>query len=308
MHEALRSSARLHGEMRDMPKIKLINQGNLAMESYNSIMETMMNVQIDHVIVDPSLQPRVGGLDTDHVRALEETPESWPPLLVVQRGGQYLLVDGFHRFAAAQNLGLDTVPVKVIVAPADGDLHALAFSSNAAHGRPLSLTDRRAFAERILRKEPHLADREIGRRCGLSSNTVGTIREKLEDAAQIEQTAERVGRGGYVYTVDTDTQKRQPGELPERALEEVVGDAIGGLFTSADRKRQRRIARYLLRLATALDDQYELEGWDDAEDAARACRLVLGEERASGLAQLLGNGAYNVLQAAIALGYKEESE
>jgi hypothetical protein len=271
-------------------------------------METVANLQIEQITVDASLQPRVKGLDADHVRTLQEAPESWMPLLVVQRGGQYLLVDGFHRFAAAQNLGLDTMPVKVVSTPPDGDLHALAFSSNAAHGKPLSLTDRRAFAERILRREPHLADREIGRRCGLSSNTVGAIREGLEDAAQIEQPSERVGRGGYVYEVGTNEKQRQPGELPEAGFEETVGDAVGGLFTSTERKRQRRITRYLQRLATGLEDQYELEGWESAEDAAEACRLVLGEDRAGELARMLGNGSYNVLQAAIALGFEEESE
>lgn len=271
-------------------------------------METATDLRLDRIAVDPSLQPRVKGLDADHVRALQEAPESWPPLLVVQRGSQYLLVDGFHRLAAAQNLGLDTVSVRVVVAPADGDLHALAFSFNAAHGRPLSLADRRAFAERILRREPHLADREIGRRCGLSSNTIGVIRERLEDAAQIEQTSERVGRGGYVYAVGTNEEKRQPGELPEAGFEEAVGDGVSGIFTSSERKQQRRVTRYLQKLATALEDQYDLEGWESANDAAEACRLVLGEESAGELAHRLGDGAYNVLQAAISLGYEEESE
>lgn len=271
-------------------------------------METATNLRLDQVTVDPALQPRVKGLDSDHVRTLQQVYESWPPLLVVQQGGTYLLVDGFHRFAAAQNLGLDTVPVKVVGLPADGDLHALAFSSNAAHGRPLSLADRRAFAERILRSQPHLADREIGRRCGLSSNTVGAIRERLEGAAQIEQPSERVGRGGYVYEVGTNEKQRQPGELPEAGFEETVGDAVGGLFTSAERKQQRKITRYLQKLATALEDQYDLEGWESAGDAAEACRLVLGGDRAEELARRLGDGADNVLQVAIALGYEEKSE
>jgi ParB-like chromosome segregation protein Spo0J len=271
-------------------------------------MNTVTSTHIGRIIVDPSLQPRVGGLDADHVRALQEAPEGWPPLLVVQRDGRYLLVDGFHRFAAAQNLGLETVRVEVEAVPADGDLHALAFRANAAHGRPLSLADRRAFAERLLRAQPRLADREIGRRCGLSSNTVGAVRERLEAAAQIEQTTERVGRGGYSYTVGTNEEKRQPGELPEASFEESVGEAVGGLFTSAERKRQRRFVRYLERLAVALDDQYDLKGWETHEEAARACRLVLGIERATELARELGDGASNVLQVAVALGYDDDAD
>ncbi|HUY03947.1 MAG TPA: ParB/RepB/Spo0J family partition protein, partial [Rhodocyclaceae bacterium] len=102
------------------------------------------------ILADPHMQPRVDGLDLEHVRALEAVAEAWPPLKVVRQDDRYLLVDGFHRFAAAQNLGLETVPVLVLDPPEDGDLHGLAFSLNAAHGRPLNLSDRRAFAARLL--------------------------------------------------------------------------------------------------------------------------------------------------------------
>ncbi len=47
-------------------------------------METTLDVQVDELVVETSLQLRVGGTDADHVRALEETPDSWPPLKVVR--------------------------------------------------------------------------------------------------------------------------------------------------------------------------------------------------------------------------------
>lgn len=262
-------------------------------------METDTELRTGELMVDPSLQPRVGGVDADHVRALQETPEGWPPLKVVRRDGWHLLVDGFHRLQAARNLGLETVPVKVVETPADGDLHALAFALNTEHGRPLSLVDRRAFAERLLRAQPYLANRELARRCGLAANTVGALRRWLEESAQIEQTAERVGHGGYVYRT-----RREAGELSDTDPMEAIGD----FFSSRERKRQRRIARYLERLAVALEDQHKLKGWETHEDAAKACRDALGEEAAAELAQELGVGAHNVLQVAIALGYENKEE
>lgn len=260
-------------------------------------MESSVNVTVEEPQVDPTLQPRIGGVDADHVRALEERPDSWPPLKVVWRGGRYLLVDGFHRLEAAKNLRLESVRVEVVEVSPEADLHELAFDLNSTHGRPLSLADRRAFAERILRGHPRLADREIARRSGLAPNTVGAIRGRLEESAQIEQTAERVGQGGYVYR-----PRREDGELPEPDPVEAIGD----FFTSRGRRQQRRIARYLERLAVALEVQHKLNGWQTHEDAAKACREALGEERAAELAQELGGGAHNVLQAAIALGYDEE--
>jgi hypothetical protein len=260
---------------------------------------------LSRITIDTTLQPRITGLDATHVRMLQDVPESWLPLIVVQQDGRHILVDGFHRFAAAQNLGLAMVPVQAMDPPADGDLHALAFALNAAHGRPLSLADRRAFAERLLHQHPEWADREIGRRCGLSSNTVGSLREKLEQGAQIEQPSTRVGAGGYVYTVGTNARQRSAGELPEAGVVEMVGDALGRWFTSADRVQHRQIAHYLKRLAVALEDQTKLKGWETAEDAAEACRLVFKPERAKVLATHLGSTSRKVLEVALLLGYAE---
>lgn len=262
-------------------------------------MEGSVRIQIEELGVDLSVQPRVDGLDANHVRALEETPETWPPLKVVRQGEVFLLIDGYHRMEAARNLGLDTIQVEVADAPPDGDLQALAFALNAEHGRPLSLADRRAFADRLLRAQPHLADREIARRCGLAANTVGAIRGRLEESVQIVQTTERVGRGGYVYR-----PRRKDGELPETDPVESLSDFL----VKRERRQQRRIARYLDRLALALEDQYKLKGWETHEDAASACRAALDEERVAELSQELGSGAYNVLKVAIALGYDEAKE
>src|SRR5215207_2670296 len=117
-------------------------------------MESGAEVRLQDLKVNPSLQPRVGGTDAAHVRTLEEAPNSWPPLRVVLRGETSLLVDGYHRLEAAKKLGLESIRVEVVQVAPDEDLHELAFRLNATHGRPLSLADRRAFAERLLHAQP----------------------------------------------------------------------------------------------------------------------------------------------------------
>lgn len=262
---------------------------------------------LSQITIDPTLQPRVEGVSAEHIRVLQDAPENWPPLMVVQQHGQYLLVDGFHRLAAAQNIGLETIPVTIMPLPEDGDLHAVAFALNAAHGRPLSLVDRRAFAERLLRQHPDWADREIGRRCGLSSNTVGTLRAGLERAAQIEQPGTRQGAGGYVYTVGNNPKQRQSGELPNAGLGEQIGNAVRKLFTPTERKRQRAVTHYLQRLALALDDRLAVGGWDGPREVADAVRLVLGDERAAALGARLGEATGQIHDVALALGSTEAS-
>lgn len=263
---------------------------------------------LDRITIDLTLQPRVEGIDPDHVRALEDAPDSWPPLIVVEHGARYLLVDGYHRMAAAQNLGLATVPVQVLPEPEDGDLHTLAFALNAAHGRPLSLADRRTEATRLLQAHPEWADREVGRRCGLAQPTIAKLRSDLERSAQIEQTETRVGKGGYTYAVGTNAKQRPPGALPEPGFGDLVGQTVGRLFTSEERRQQRQITSYFKRLALALEDGDDLDAWATATDAADACRLVLGSDAASDLGTQIGRTSRNVLDVAVALGYDDGDE
>ncbi len=258
-------------------------------------MERVIRVPLERVIADPALQPRVEGIDPDHVRALEAVPEAWPPLRVVAQGDGFLLVDGFHRLAAAQNLGLAEVSVEVLDRPADGDLTSLAFAFNVAHGRPLTLADRRAFAARLLKKHPDWSDREIGRRAGLVQPTVAKVRQDLERDAAIPQADTRRGRDGRVYPASPAS--------PGRSLAEIARDVIERMTTPAERIQQREIVRYLERLADLLEAQDNLAGFDTIKAGADACQAVLGEAKARELAERLGWSSGNIVAVAEALGY-----
>jgi len=271
-------------------------------------MSMVDDLSITAITLDPGLQPRTAGIDPDHVHALEAVADAWPPLTVVQHNAALFLVDGFHRYAAAQNIGLMTVSAEIRDMPEDGDLKGLAFTLNAAHGRPLTLQDRRTRASDLLRQHPDWADREVGRRCGLAQPTVARLRGELESTAQIEQTDVRVGHGGYTYTVGTNVKQRPAGELPGEGLGERVGSAIGRMFTSGERREQRQLTAYFRQLAVALEDGDDLDGWATSDDAAEACQLVLGAEEASSLGLRLGRTSRNVLNVAIALGYVDDED
>lgn len=286
-----------------MPKKELRSRSTGSRQSGAAINSGgAVEVPIAAIHVEPSLQPRLGGLDGEHVRALQETPDQWPPLAAFEQEGRFALLDGFHRLAAAQNLGLERVQVRAVEAPSDGDLRGLAFALNASHGRPLSLADRRAEATRLLTRDPEVSNMEIARRCALSPTTVQAVRRELEDAEAIEASERRIGRDGASYTAPT----RRAGDLPDPGLGEVMGETVGRLFTSKERAHQRKLARYLERLATALADQDELAGWADAEEVAEACRLVLGEEKAELLGETLGRTSAEVYAVAVELGFSKK--
>ena len=259
-------------------------------------MEAIVTLSMGDIDVEPLLQPRIGGIDLGYLRYLETVVEHWPPLKVVPDDGRYLLVDGFHRYAAAKHLGLAEVSVVVLQVADDDDLPSLAFDLNASHGPPLSLGDRRAFAFYLLEGNPQWSDREVARRCGLAQATVAKIRRSLERSEQISVASTRIGRDGRSYPV----RQQQSEETTS------LGQLLSDVFTSLDRTGHRQIARYLQKLADLLEEQDSLEKFETIGDAAHACVAVLGEEEAAELGKRLGWSAGNVLQIAIALGYQED--
>jgi len=237
-------------------------------------------VPISSIVVDLALQPRAGGLDTEHIRTLEEVIDSWPPLAVVVQGSRFVLVDGFHRLAAAQNLDRETVVVHVLSLPIGVDLRGLAFQLNAAHGRPLTLQDRRAEAARRLRMNAETSDREIGRQCGLSQPTVAKVRAGLEAGAQIEQASGRVGADGRTYPVS-----------PREADDE-----------------QSRLASYLERLSRTLERSNDYPAWTSDEDAGGCLLACYAEDDIVVIAEMLGRNAMDVVNVAIVLGWEPDEE
>ena len=264
-----------------------------------------LTVNINQIAVDPAFQCRIGGLDDAHVKFLEEIAPDFPPLTVIKQGNHYLLLDGAHRLASCENRGLTSVEVEVVDVSPDKDLLEVAFDLNAKHGRPLNLSDRRHFAAHLLQQHPEWADREVGRRCGLSQPTVANVRADLEQAAKIERVTTRQGSDGKLYPATPTNTKRREGELPGQGALEMAGDALAGIFSSADRVRQRKIAQFYRRLTVALGDIDNLPDDGTPEKDAKACRLVLGNEKALELGNELGRTSSYVLSVAEALGYKE---
>lgn len=144
------------------------------------------------------------GLDDDHVRALAETEEQLPPILV--QSSSLRIIDGFHRVRAAVLRGETDIEAHLF----DGDdrsAFVAAVEANIAHGLPLSLADREAAATRILTMFPDWSDRAVAKVSGLSDKTVGSIR--LRSTADIPQLARRQGIDGRFRPADPAAARRR---------------------------------------------------------------------------------------------------
>lgn len=155
----------------------------------------VFKVPISRLTVSDS--PRSAGENAAHVQTLLESAGELPPIIVHRQTMN--VIDGMHRLRAAVLRGDLEIEVRYF----DGDERAaflLAVKANVTHGLPLSLADRKAAAERILRGYPHLSDRMTAEIAGLSPKTVGVVRARLTE--EIPQLTARIGKDGRARPLD----------------------------------------------------------------------------------------------------------
>lgn len=165
--------------------------------------------------------PRLDGEDLEHIKALAEVRDWWPPILVHRQ--TMCVIDGMHRLRAARLRGLTMVEVRFF----DGDedeAFVAGVKANVAHGLPLTLADRKAAATRIIGSQPQRSDRWIGEVTGLAAGTVGAIRRRVSPS--VRRDAARIGRDGRVRPLEMAEGRRRAQEeissRPEASLREIA--------------------------------------------------------------------------------------
>ncbi|MFD0076718.1 ParB/RepB/Spo0J family partition protein [Streptomyces sp. NPDC127166] len=177
----------------------------------------------------PADSPRLNGVDEEHVRRLADIYDSLPPVLVHRTTMR--VVDGMHRVAAAASMGLSSVEVQYFDG-ADEEAFLRSVTANISHGLPLSVTDRKAAAERILRSRPDLSDRSVASSTGLDAKTVAAIRPR--STADSPRSNIRIGTDGRVHPLDRTAERLRAAELmtqhpdlPLRAIVQETGLSLG---------------------------------------------------------------------------------
>lgn len=165
--------------------------------------------------------PRRSGEDMEHIHALAQSESPLPPIVVCR--STMRVIDGMHRLRAAKMRGESMIEVRLF----DGDrarAFLLAVRSNVAHGLPLSLTDRKAAASRIIESYPEMSNRMIALATGLSAKTVTGIRGCPTGADS--QSDSRVGRDGRTRPVNSAERRevaiRLMSDNPQASLREIA--------------------------------------------------------------------------------------
>jgi ParB-like chromosome segregation protein Spo0J len=163
---------------------------------------------------------RLAGPDEATVRALSELDEPLPPILVHRQTNR--VIDGMHRLLAARRRGAHTI--RVIYQDCDeASAFVMAVNANVTHGLPLSLSDRKAAAARILSLFGSWSNRRIAVMTGLSDKTVGAIRVQSGESGG---ESPRVGLDGRARPVDPAVRRQAVAQLlaerPSSSLRQIA--------------------------------------------------------------------------------------
>ncbi len=191
-------------------------------------------------VLMPADSPRKNGLDPEHVARLAETTSPLPPILV--RRSDMRVVDGMHRLSVAMIRGQATIEVEYFDGSAeDAFLHAV--EANVVHGLPLSRTDRRAAAYRIMSAHPQLSDRAIARVSGLGDKAVASLRRRTRDS--LPEVTARLGRDGRFRPVSSVEGRLRAAAViasnPRASLRQVA--RIAGISPGTVSDVRRRLER-----------------------------------------------------------------
>jgi len=171
-----------------------------------------MELKLSDIKLNKELTPR-DGINKSTVGIYENSFDELPSIDVFWIEGKdgWWIVDGWHRYEAAKNLGKDKIEANEHQGTFD-DAKEFSFDSNLKHGQPLTLNERKEAAKLKLKRHTERSDNWIGEDCGISDKTVRIIREELEASFGIPKLTKLKGKDGKEYP--REQEKKEEAEKP----------------------------------------------------------------------------------------------
>jgi len=142
------------------------------------------------------------------------------PIEVYKVDGQYLLTDGFHRTAAANQLNRETIRA-IVYEGSFQDAYAAACLANLQHGKPLTREERKKAICEYIKLKVKESNVLISRETGVSDTTVGKYRRELETKGEIEPQESRKGADGRTIKSDISQKLVTSNFLEVEDIEEI---------------------------------------------------------------------------------------
>lgn len=129
------------------------------------------------IIRDERLQLRTKVTQTTVKKYAEalQSGASFPPIKVADIGGDYYLVDGWHRVAAHELCFRDVVEAEIYPCPSITAALLMATTANLTHGRPLTTKEKRKAVNEFIRNEGHIFIKASGRKALRTYRELGEL-------------------------------------------------------------------------------------------------------------------------------------
>lgn len=162
----------------------------------------MEKIKIENIVADKDFMMR-DGLDKKLIAQYKENLGSIVgenPIVVFDTPNSLLLVDGFHRLAAARQLNWATIPTQIRKGSVQ-DAFAYACLANLRHGKPLKTKERKKAISEYIKINVQLSNVQIANQVGVHDTTIMRYRKELEAQGEIKPQVVRIDTQGKEHIV-----------------------------------------------------------------------------------------------------------
>lgn len=196
---------------------------------------------LSDIRTDAGTQPRAGTNSTvvDDYTAFLLAGIKLPPVTVFHDGTDYLLADGFHRYAAHQLAKRKKIAVDVRQGT-HRDAVLFSLGANRTHGLQSSPGDKRRAIEKMLRDDEWVtwSDNRIAEHIGVSQTYVSGVRRDLGLSTGAKSAPRVTASGRTINTAnigrkpanvgDADVRQEAPDDdMPVREIDEITDETPG---------------------------------------------------------------------------------
>ncbi|MDZ4877512.1 MAG: hypothetical protein CLLPBCKN_006947 [Chroococcidiopsis cubana SAG 39.79] len=208
--------------MNDSPynAIAILRQKRSVLESLSA---NVLYLALDEIRRDGGTQPRAA-IDLKHVKLLEEQIEDGQelePVTVFYDGESYWLADGYHRFTAHRNRGLEAIACVVRQGTRrDAVLYSVGANAENKPALPRSREDKRRAVMTLL-QDPEWGEwsnYSIAKTCRVNEKTVRNLRSSLTTEIRSEESTRiyKTKHGTTATMATASIGKAHSTRLPDR--------------------------------------------------------------------------------------------
>ncbi|MGH7967292.1 MAG: ParB/RepB/Spo0J family partition protein, partial [Limisphaerales bacterium] len=199
------------------------------------------NLKLDQIIMNAGTQTRASIHEetvVDYAEAMRNGAK-FPPVIVFNDSGKFLLADGYHRVAAVK-LNKGTEIAAEIREGSRIDAIKFALSANATNGLRRTSADKRNCVIIALKEFPDLSNRAIADQCGVSDMLVKDVRsEQVPDSG----SSVRIAKNGKKFRMKRSAVRSKPAQRNgnarvgqvktwfKKAKPEMRGELVCSIFT-----------------------------------------------------------------------------